>query len=590
MKAAAETTSKRELLSLSLAFSGLLIAFYSQFASFTIQEADAAEFVTLGVIGGIAHPPGYPCYILLLKLWHFFFHSVPPEVSFTWLSIILGAGSFLFTSFAVTKLSEMPAFAFASTFLTFSLWPIVRTFTTIEPFALNLFLNCTAIFVLVEIYLSPRLPYFFALGLIYGLGAANHHTLVFTLPIVLAALYLVHVKKISWLRSGAVFILGNILGFACYLSIFLPVSTLETSWGDWSNPTLNGFLNHFLRREYGTFQLQNDSTGFAVFGLLFLLENFLIAFREIGLALIALLLFSSKNQRLIRFVAIACFVLTGPVFFALFNNSDNLASREISTRFIYLPMFWAFFCINFVVIDLLKQKKRWLPFLALATLCLLTINNLPKADRSRQTFFQAYLETFPKLDSNTVIVTYDDPGIFGSYYLKYVRKSIKSRLFHHEISSLPWYLARKQKELTVTINPQNIWPFYETLLQSHQVLFQYPNSTTLSVFSNRIYPRGPFLQLKSNDGLLPPPSYLLSQQLIYMSELFGNEMLIKSEYLNHWEKSILYALATNIKSFVDIAVELNDEDLAKVSIPVLQQLNQIISTRAPEFLWFKSGA
>ena len=32
------------------------------------QEADAGEFVTLALAGGVAHPPGYPLYLGLLRM------------------------------------------------------------------------------------------------------------------------------------------------------------------------------------------------------------------------------------------------------------------------------------------------------------------------------------------------------------------------------------------------------------------------------------------------------------------------------------------------------------------------------------------
>ncbi len=42
---------------------------YLWIAPTTILGGDNAEFVTLGTIGGVAHPSGYPLYCLWLRAW-----------------------------------------------------------------------------------------------------------------------------------------------------------------------------------------------------------------------------------------------------------------------------------------------------------------------------------------------------------------------------------------------------------------------------------------------------------------------------------------------------------------------------------------
>src|SRR5262249_15743297 len=44
-------------------------AVYAAFASPYVVAPDNAEFATLGALGGVAHPSGYPLYVLWLRAW-----------------------------------------------------------------------------------------------------------------------------------------------------------------------------------------------------------------------------------------------------------------------------------------------------------------------------------------------------------------------------------------------------------------------------------------------------------------------------------------------------------------------------------------
>ena len=45
------------------------LVFYVVVAPTWIVEGDNAELAGLGSLGGIAHPPGYPLYVLWLRAW-----------------------------------------------------------------------------------------------------------------------------------------------------------------------------------------------------------------------------------------------------------------------------------------------------------------------------------------------------------------------------------------------------------------------------------------------------------------------------------------------------------------------------------------
>src|SRR5271156_725399 len=75
----------------AVCFAGAL-ALYTTTASRTIQGGDTTEFALIGVLGGVAHPPGFPLFSLLARLgvllpWGGLFFRV------AWVSALCGAAA-----------------------------------------------------------------------------------------------------------------------------------------------------------------------------------------------------------------------------------------------------------------------------------------------------------------------------------------------------------------------------------------------------------------------------------------------------------------------------------------------------------------
>ena len=86
-----------------------------------------------------------------------------------------------------------------------------------------------------------------------GLGLTNHHTLIFY-AIPAALLILTSSPAMRTPRQIATFALCSLVGLLPYA--YIPIASRRVplmSWGD--QTTLSGFLDHLLRREYGTFRL-----------------------------------------------------------------------------------------------------------------------------------------------------------------------------------------------------------------------------------------------------------------------------------------------------------------------------------------------
>src|SRR5262249_4443008 len=143
--------------------------------------------------------------------------------------------------------------------LGFAFSPLVwRYAIQAEVFALNnLF---AAALVLVSVLLaapSPRPAVAIARAFALALSLPNHHTLVlFSVP------FLGHLHRRRPLPPKKLAVLALPPAAGRLPSLYLPCAAARAapvSWGDAAS--LGGFLDHVLRREYGTFRLAHEATG-----------------------------------------------------------------------------------------------------------------------------------------------------------------------------------------------------------------------------------------------------------------------------------------------------------------------------------------
>jgi hypothetical protein len=230
----------------------------------TINGGDSGELVAVAHLLGVAHPPGYPLHALLGKLL-----TLVPIGTVAWrvnlLSALCDAGAavllfrtvVLLTGVLPAGLLAAGAFAFAPL-----VWPYA---ITAEVFALNNLFTAGLLYwsarALREVALGGtpmRTLYLAAFWL--ALGFSNHHTLVFFgLPFGLFVLGLAGRRLLEPRVTGGL-ALAFALGFLPY--VYLPLASARpaaVTWGDAT--TWSGFLTHFLRREYGTFRLADESVG-----------------------------------------------------------------------------------------------------------------------------------------------------------------------------------------------------------------------------------------------------------------------------------------------------------------------------------------
>jgi len=224
----------------------------------TVSTGDSGELISAAVVGGIAHPPGYPLYVILGKLFSFlplsspafrlnlisaFFSCAAVTVFF---KIIAVLGRNCYGEKITCSASAGIAFS-ASMFLAFSglFW---TQGCSAEVFSLNTF------FALLVVYLLLAGKDLCLTAFIFGLGLANHQTLIFTGPAILYFIFAGPMRKKTPAKSLCNAGVFFALGLAVYL--FLIIRASQHPALNWGNPdTLEKFCAVLTRKNYGTFQL-----------------------------------------------------------------------------------------------------------------------------------------------------------------------------------------------------------------------------------------------------------------------------------------------------------------------------------------------
>ena len=243
--------SRRDL-ALAASVGGLAAALYLATAAPTVTGEDAGELAAASWTLGIAHPPGYPLYMIVAKV----FATLLAVGEVAWrlnvLSALLGGVAVGLSALLALRLSA-PRWAAAIAALIAAATPALWSQSTItEVYTLSAVLFLCQLHLGILYLLEPSGPRLWALAWTSGVALTAHPGLVLTLP---GLSLLVLLRRPALLRrlgelSGAVFFF--LLGFSIVL--YLPIRSLADPAMDWGNPeTLGGLVDHLLRRQYAGF-------------------------------------------------------------------------------------------------------------------------------------------------------------------------------------------------------------------------------------------------------------------------------------------------------------------------------------------------
>lgn len=418
-----------------------------------IYPRDNAELITAAYTLGIAHPPAYPLYVLLGKL----FTIVIPLGSVAYRVNVM-SGFFAAASLGVLYLvlRALGVSRLAST-LTAALLGVSRLFwfyaVIADVFSLNTFLALTLFLLFVYWSQTRDNRYVYAGAALLGAAFGNHHTIIWVVPALVVAIFLTD-KKIffSWTMVKAAAIS---LGTLILLYTFVYLRSRMNPVLDWGDPQTLGHLRDvFFRREFGTFSLsKNFENPAALYGRLaygqFYVQSLLSQFHWWGLLLAAAGCGWFWRHGRTMLWAVIVFVLgAGPVMVWLISGvpiSDNV--KFVSEKFFILSAAGIAILIGAglqLLYDLARRRAQLFSAATLAISLLLgTIILGTAASSARTTNLASYRldqqfinDILDSIELNGLLITPNDSIVFGIWYVQNVEGRRQDVAVFHPIDSV----------------------------------------------------------------------------------------------------------------------------------------------------------
>ncbi len=516
----------------------LTLAVYGLTSAQHVLGGDSGEFATLAATGGVAHPPGYPLYILLLRALRWL-PAVEPAHRASLITALIGSanGALFYRACRAWTASQIASVIATVTFMFAPLtWQLA---TCPEVFTLNVSIALALVTLAAKTPDDPRaaLRHAAALALLAGLGISNHHSSVLLAPIGLFAWFAAARASKRPLAAVAASIAALFVGLLPYGYLVYAARTFDPTTtmilGDTKD--LAGLLHHFLRREYGTFSLGisggSDDTPEMGAHLGAFLRASVVSLR--GVPLLALAGVASaitrKGRRLVFrfrwFMLLTAVVVSGPLFFTGFNVPPRGSSALTVERFYLLP--WAVLLVACArALDGLAvpalQRWRWAAPAVIVPAWMFAGFDAVR-EHHRPTVSQYMHNVLALVEPNAILLGSGD-GRHGAFH--YARLALGERrdvaFVNARLMLAPWYPAHAEALVG------RLLPHLESVhgagesdsydagrLLSELLATHRPTYFTDFVYDGyrdtvASYPIGPVMRVVEPDGFMPMPEQLFS--------------------------------------------------------------------------------
>jgi len=479
---------------------------YIFFLAPTIVGGDTGELITSAYALGIPHPPGYPLYMILGKIFTYLpFNSIAWRVNL--LSAVLSAFTVLLVYLSLRMVTRNNLAALCGGLsLAFSrfFWHYSEV---AEVFPLNNFFAALLIYLLLlyrEAYLKgiaidakilksdplkvPGIKYLYLLAFLYGIGLSNHHTLILLFPALVYFIYS-YQKPLVFSCKFWLICLGLLLsGLLVYL--YAPLAALRQPLINWDNPVnWNNFLNMILRKDFGSLSLFSKEAGMVAPSRLIQIPPYLAGFYQqfnlIGLGLGLLGIYSGlivpwmtsnsasgkrdlkkskprteesanlpdRNGLIFNIFLLIAFIFTG-LFFVLFANMpiQKVLLLGVLHRFYLLSAVIFAFWIGLGFNKAVQISGKWPPWvkfcspwvLLVSCIYLLFAANYKEADfRNNYLAYDVGKNILDSLPPNSLLFVHGDVASMAVDYLQMAEKYRTDVItLDQEKLTYPWFVQQ----------------------------------------------------------------------------------------------------------------------------------------------------
>jgi len=397
---------------------------------------DSGELITAAYTLGVAHPPGYPLWCILGKIFTIIIPMGTIAFRINFMSVFFAAATIFFLFLVIKKQTKNRIIAASVSLLfgfSFEFW---SQSNIAEVYTLNSFFIAICLFLLQlwDEKRSNRILYF--LALMCGLGCTNHHTMA-PLSILFAFYIFFKSRRRSPLSFKVIGIASLLFILTLSIYLYLPVRSQANPYMNWGQPdTIKKSFQHVLRSQY---KIPTDVVDVGPeyqrtwkrFGkqIIVYASAFVKQFTW-GLFWLPILglWIHFRNKSFEFYLLLSIFLLTS-IGFILFSNFMPDAEGINSYDFLFIPSYmvaalWMSMAVHWLW-EICRKKINWrlLPALAVMTALFLPIPNLVRNFRSNDKsnyyysidFGQALIHT---LAEGAIIFPQGDHKIFPLLYLQ----------------------------------------------------------------------------------------------------------------------------------------------------------------------------
>jgi hypothetical protein len=387
---------------------------------------------------GTAHPPGYPLYVLLGKLFTFLpFGSIGYKLNI--MSSFFGALTVYVVYRCVLYMTGNRYAAWASGFFLAVVPLFWQESSKAEVYSLNAFICSVILLVTLKMIREDGSFYrqSFLIAFLLGLGMANHHTV----PLMGLAALTVFLARWRELRFRWLFFMVFFFaaGISVNLLIYLRSRVAATSGIEFLysyGGTLKSLMFTFLRKTYQADTIASLHSATYSFFANFLNANLnvlkLIILPNMHYAVLPFIFIGFarifKEKRLFIYVVALLFLWI--TFLGVMTSAGRLSMEDIEVVSVYfIPVFVVFAVIlgegTALILEEVTKRRQgsFLPGFISFAMAILPLTLAPQAYGVARSNQHTLAYTFSKdmltvLPVNSMIIHYDDNPSFTSYYMQ----------------------------------------------------------------------------------------------------------------------------------------------------------------------------
>ncbi len=432
---------------------------------------DSAEMCCVGKLLGIAHPPGYPLYTLLINIFWKILPLGNLAYRFNIFSAIVSAltGMLLFylcrkiqrKSISMVTISLIDNIIIYFFVLIFAFGYLQWYLSLVsEMYTFNVLFGIVVLILAYRYFFETEKKLVYILFFIFGLGLGNRLDLILFFPIIFFVFW-DYIKKSRYKIKELIFLCFVIfLGLTVYL--YLPLRSSQKPLLDWNHPAeLSRFWSSLTRKTHGsTLDMLSLSYRPA--------ENFLAGIKlyfkhiieNITIFGLIIVLLGSKNlvkQNFVFFViTLLCWLISCVWFIYKANMPPNPHAMAILEAHFLLPNLIIFLWLFYGILEITKKflSKFYIKFVLILVMVLCIMYNLKNNiyKLNKRNHFYAYDYTtnlFRSVPDDSLVLIKEDVQLFSCWYRKYIEKfRPKVYVIASGLAGAEWYVSMFQRYLS----------------------------------------------------------------------------------------------------------------------------------------------